>query len=49
MSSTSLITAAAESGDQPALSPYVVGALVLGILLVLMFCLTMFGKGRDHS
>jgi len=29
--------------------PYLVGALALAVLLVLLFGLMMFGKGRDHS
>ena len=50
MSLTSLIiTAAAEHSEEPALNPYLVGAVSLVILLVLLFGLTSFGKGRDHS
>ena len=50
MSLTSLVTAAAESSSgEPAVSPYLVGALALALLLVLLAGLLMFGKGRDHS
>ena len=49
MSLTSLITAAAEHSEEPAIHPYLVGAIALGILLVLLFGLMTFGKGRDHS
>jgi hypothetical protein len=47
---TSLITATEEThGSQAALSPIVVGALSLGILLLLLVGLLVFGKGREHS
>jgi hypothetical protein len=50
MSLTSLImTVAAEHSEAPAVSPYLVGAIALAILLVLLLALTTFGKGRDHS
>jgi len=46
---TSLITAAEESHGQVAVSPIAVGAIALGLLLVLLVGLLMFGKGREHS
>lgn len=47
---TSLITAAEElHGADPVISPMAVGALSLGILLVLLVGLLVFGKGREHS
>lgn len=50
MSLTSMITVAAEThAGEPAVHPYVVGAIALGILLAMLFGLLMFGKGRDHS
>ena len=51
MSLTSVITVAAETAEQgdPAIHPYAVGALALGILLFLLIALLMFGAGRDHS
>ena len=50
MSLTSMITAAAGThSSEPAIHPYAIGAIVLGILLVLLVVLLMFGKGRDHA
>jgi hypothetical protein len=49
MSITSLVTAAAEHSAEPAIHPYLVGAISLGILLVMLLGLLMFAKGRDHS
>jgi hypothetical protein len=47
---TSLITAAEETHTaELAISPLGVGGLALGILLVLLIGLLMFGKGREHS
>jgi hypothetical protein len=47
---SSLITAAEEThGAGPAVSPYVVGAVSLGILLALLVALLAFGRGREHS
>jgi hypothetical protein len=45
---TSLITAAEET-HSAGLSPIAVGAISLGILLVLLIGLLMFGAGREHS
>ena len=44
-----VITAAAESGGEAAINPYVVGGISLAILLALMAVLLMFGAGREHS
>ncbi|MGH3330476.1 MAG: hypothetical protein ACRDPJ_04135 [Nocardioidaceae bacterium] len=50
MSLTSLILAAAEThSEEPAVPAWAVGAVAFGVLLVLLFGLLMFGKGRDHS
>jgi hypothetical protein len=49
MSLTSFITVAAESGGEPAVPAPVVGLIAFAILLALLFGLTQFGKGRDHS
>jgi hypothetical protein len=49
MSLTSFITLAAESGGEPAIPAPLVGLIAFAILLALLFGLTMFGKGRDHS
>jgi hypothetical protein len=49
MSLTSTITLAAESSSASGINHWVVGAITLGILLVLMLGLLTFGRGRDHS
>ncbi|HET9500620.1 MAG TPA: hypothetical protein VFO98_10185 [Marmoricola sp.] len=49
MSFTSLLTVAAEHGEEPAINPYLVGAIALVILLAMLLGLTTFAKGRDHS
>lgn len=54
--SLSLITVAvlraaeegAEHGD-PAISPWAVGGIALGILLAMLIALVAFGGGREHS
>ena len=45
------ITLAAETSEngQPAVHPYVVGAIALGILLLMLLALVSFGGGREHS
>jgi hypothetical protein len=45
---TSLVNAAEET-HSAAISPIGVGAISLGILLVLLVGLLMFGAGREHS
>jgi hypothetical protein len=49
MSLTSLTTVAAEHGGEPAIPPPLVGLIAFVLLLVMLFALAMFGKGRDHS
>ena len=49
MSLSALIILAAESHGEPAVSPYLIGALALGILLGLLLALITFGGGREHS
>jgi hypothetical protein len=39
----------AESHGEPAVHPYVIGALALTILLGLLLALISFGGGREHS
>ncbi|HEX6247104.1 MAG TPA: hypothetical protein VFZ64_04485 [Nocardioidaceae bacterium] len=47
---SSLIRAAEEThGSGAAISPILVGAISLAILLTLLVGLLMFGKGREHS
>ncbi len=43
-----LMIVASESAE-PAVSPYVVGGLALGILLAALLALVWFGGGREHS
>ncbi len=49
MSLSALITVAAETHSEPAVHPYVVGAVALAILLGLLLALVTFGGGREHS
>lgn len=47
-----LVTVAAETEEahgDPAISPWFVGAIALGILLALLFGVVSFGGGREHS
>lgn len=46
----SLIIVAAEVAEhgEPAVHPYLVGAIALAILLLALVGLLMFGKGREH-
>ena len=47
---STVITLAAESGHgEPAVHPYVVGAVALGLLLALLLAVVSFGGGREHS
>jgi hypothetical protein len=47
---TSLVTVAeATSTPEVVISPLAVGGICLGVLLVLLVGLLMFGKGREHS
>lgn len=41
--------AAAETEAEPVIHPYEVGAIALVALLLLLFALLAFGKGREHS
>ena len=40
---------AAESAGEPAVHPWAVGAITLGILLFLLLVLVSVGGGREHS
>jgi len=49
---TAAVVTATEEGvhhGDPAVHPYVVGGIALGILLVLLIALVAFGGGREHS
>ena len=43
-----LTVLAAETGE-PAVHPYAVGGIALGLLLGLLLALLAFGAGREHS
>ena len=47
MSLSTLIPLAAEGGA--GVTPFVVGGTALLILLLLLFAIVSFGKGREHS
>ncbi len=49
MSSTVIRLAETAEHSSSSISPYAVGGVTLGILLLLLVVLLMFGKGRDHS
>jgi hypothetical protein len=44
-----LILAAVEEHSEPAIHPYAVGAIALGLLLAMLLFTLAFGKGRPHS
>lgn len=44
-----LTQVAEEAHDEPAVSPWLVGGIALGILLLMMVILVAFGGGREHS
>ena len=44
-----LLKFAEEAANGPAIHPAVVGVAALGFLLVLLFILLAFGKGREHT
>jgi hypothetical protein len=45
------ITLAAETSEhgEPAIHPYWIGVIALGLLLVLLAAVVSFGGGREHS
>ena len=48
--STLVITASESAGHgDPAIHPYLVGGIALGILLTLLAILVAVGGGREHS
>ena len=40
---------AAEAESEPAVHPYVIGAVTLVLLMVLLLAVVSFGGGREHS
>jgi hypothetical protein len=45
----STVTTLAAETAEPALHPYLVGAIALALLLVLLLAVISFGGGREHS
>ena len=48
LNSLTVLASEAEHGD-PVVSPYLVGGIALGLLLVLLAAVVSFGGGREHS
>jgi hypothetical protein len=48
LNSLTVLAAEAEHSEA-AISPYVVGAVALALLLVLLVAVVSFGGGREHS
>ncbi len=48
LSANVILVSAAESGESP-ISPYAVGGIALGILLLSLLILLSFAGGREHS
>ncbi|WP_170126024.1 hypothetical protein [Nocardioides speluncae] len=51
MSLSTVVLAASETAEhsEPAINPYVVGGIALGILLLMLLVTLSFGAGREHS
>ena len=49
MGLTSLLAAETEQAAELPAPTYVIGLAALGILLVLLIAMLMFGKGRPHT
>jgi hypothetical protein len=46
---TLLLIEAAEEHHEQVINPWIVGAIALGILMVMLGALIAFGGGREHS
>jgi hypothetical protein len=44
-----VILAAVEEHSEPAVHPYWVGVIALGLLIAMLLFTLSFGKGRPHS
>ena len=49
MLSTLIVVATEAEHGEAAVSPYVVGGVALGLLLILLAAVVSFGGGREHS
>jgi acyl dehydratase len=49
LSALTLVAAETAEHGEPAVHPYVVGAVSLGILLAMLLALLAFAGGREHS
>jgi hypothetical protein len=49
LSTAILLAADTTEHSEPAIHPYWIGAIALGLLLVLLAAVVSFGGGREHS
>jgi hypothetical protein len=49
LSALTIVAAETAEHGEPAIHPYAVGAIALGILLAMLLALIAFGGGREHS
>jgi hypothetical protein len=49
LSTFAALAAETEAHSEPALNPWLVGAITLALLLAMLGALVAFGGGREHS
>ena len=49
LSTVTLLAAETAEHGEPAIHPYWIGAIALGLLLALLMAVVSFGGGREHS
>ena len=49
LSIVAILAAETAERGEPAVHPYAIGAIALGLLLLLLFAVVSFGGGREHS
>ena len=49
LSTVTSLVAETSGHSEPAIHPYAVGGIALGILLLMLLALVSFGGGREHS
>ncbi len=49
LSTVAIFAAETAEHGEPAVHPYAIGAVALGLLMVLLFAVVSFGGGREHS